>query len=106
TMLWRPCRLSERASLSPSTMATRELGWLSQLINHLRPLVTYSSPSRRMLVCILVASEEATSGSLMAKHERISPASKGFIQRSLDYSLANNCRNPMLLLSGALQLNT
>ena len=31
---------------------------------------------------MLVASDEATSGSVMAKHERISPASSGSSQRS------------------------
>ena len=51
--------------------------------HHLRPLITYSLPSRTMLDSMLVASEEATAGSVMAKHERISPASKGFNHRSL-----------------------
>src|SRR5258708_39096355 len=50
--------------------------------HHLLPLITYSSPSRTMLDWMLVASEEATSGSVMEKQERISPASSGFSQRS------------------------
>ena len=45
------------------------------------PLMTYSLPSRRMRVSILVASDEATSGSVIAKAERISPASNGSSQR-------------------------
>ena len=39
-------------------------------------------PSRRMLVLRLVASEEATLYSVMAKAERISPCSSGSSQRS------------------------
>jgi hypothetical protein len=35
--------------------------------------MTYSSPWRSMRVQMLVASDEATSGSVMAKAERISP---------------------------------
>src|SRR5579863_1789779 len=50
--------------------------------HHLRPLITYSSPLRAMLARMLVASEEATSGSVMQKQERISPASNGLSQRS------------------------
>src|SRR5713101_4006985 len=50
--------------------------------HHLRPLMTYSLPWRTMLASMLVASDEATAGSVIAKHERISPASKGFSQRS------------------------
>ncbi len=45
--------------------------------NHLRPLMTYSSPSRAMVHWMLVASEEATAGSVIRKPERISPASSG-----------------------------
>ena len=51
-------------------------------VHHLRPLMTYSSPSRLMLHWMLVASEDATSGSVIAKAERISPARSGFSQRS------------------------
>src|ERR1700694_5805611 len=51
--------------------------------HHLVPLITYSSPSRTMLDCMLVASDEATSGSVIEKQESISPASRGFSQRSL-----------------------
>ena len=35
-----------------------------------------------MLLSILVASEDATAGSVIEKHERISPSSSGFSQRS------------------------
>ena len=46
-------------------------------VHHLRPLITHSSPSRTAVATMLVASEEATSGSVMAKEERISPRSSG-----------------------------
>jgi len=45
--------------------------------HHFRPLMTYSWRSGVIVQAMLVASEEATSGSVMAKHERISPSSKG-----------------------------
>ncbi len=50
--------------------------------------MTYSSPSRRMSDSMLVASEEATAGSVMAKAERISPFSNRVSQRCLFASLA------------------
>jgi len=75
------------------------------VVNHLRPLITYSSPTRRMLVRMLVASAEATSGSVIAKQERISPCSSGLSQRSVCSSVANMCKSSMLPVSGALQLN-
>ncbi len=46
-------------------------------VHHLRPLITKWSPSRTMRASILVASDEATAGSVIAKPERISPASSG-----------------------------
>ena len=56
-------------------------------VHHLCPLITYSSPSRVMLDSILVASEDATFGSVMAKAERILPSSRGSSQRFLCSSL-------------------
>ena len=50
--------------------------------HHLRPLTTYSSPSRLIVERIFVASLDATSGSVIEKHERISPSSSGLSQRS------------------------
>jgi len=41
-----------------------------------------SPPSTIAVALILVASDEATSGSVMQKAERIAPSSKGFSQRS------------------------
>ena len=51
-------------------------------LNHLRPLMTYSSPSRRIEHWMLVASDEATAGSVIRNADRISPASSGRSQRA------------------------
>ena len=55
---------------------------------------------------MFVASEEATSGSVIAKHERISPASSGFSQRSFCSGVPYRASTSMLPVSGAEQLNT
>src|SRR5277367_1667599 len=52
------------------------------LDHHLWPLMTYSLPSRTILDSMLVASDDANFFSVMLKHDRISPASSGFSQRS------------------------
>src|SRR6185312_5919668 len=49
--------------------------------HHLRPLMTYSEPSRRISVWMLRASEEATPGSVIRNAERVSPFANGNIQR-------------------------
>jgi hypothetical protein len=46
-------------------------------VHHLWPLMTYASPSRTIDDSMLVASDEATLGSVMAKAERILPSSSG-----------------------------
>ena len=51
------------------------------VVYHFRPVTTYSFPSRTIELSILVASDEATSGSVMPKAERISPANSGMSQR-------------------------
>jgi hypothetical protein len=58
-------------------MSSRQCGCAAPVMNHLRPLITRSSPSRRTVVCRLVGSDEATSGSLIAKAERMRPSSSG-----------------------------
>src|SRR5690349_231065 len=74
--------------------------------HHLRPLITYSSPWRAMLARMLVASEEATSGSVMQKQERISPASNGLSHCSFCSSVPYRASTSILPVSGAEQLNT
>ncbi len=55
---------------------------------------------------MLVASELATSGSVIAKPERISPSSSGRSQRSCCSGVPNWARISMLPVSGAEQLKT
>ena len=83
----------------------RQWGCSAFEIHHLRPLSTYSSPSRSMRSAMLVASEEATSGSVIAKAERISPSSSGVSQRSFCAGVPNWCSTSMLPVSGAEQLH-
>ena len=93
-------------SVLPMTMKIRHLGWAALVMNHLRPLMTYSSPSRRIRVVMFVASDDDTSGSVMAKAERISPFNSGSSHCSRCAGVANMCNNSMLPVSGALQLKT
>src|SRR5687767_4670537 len=64
-------------SVLPMKMKTLQRGSIAPLDHHLRPLMTYSSPSRTIELWMLVASDEATAGSVIAKHERILPSSSG-----------------------------
>src|SRR5438045_2034421 len=75
--LWR----GAEGSVLPMKMEILQRGSPAPDDHHLRPLITYSPPSRTMLARMLVASDEATSGSVMQKQERISAASRGFSQR-------------------------
>ncbi len=75
--LWR----GAEGSVLPITIRILQCGCIAPLVHHLRPLITYSSPSRTMRVSMLVASDDATAGSVIAKAERISPASSGSSQR-------------------------
>src|SRR6516225_12323100 len=59
-----------------------------------------------MRVSMLVASDEATSGSVIAKAERISPASSGSSQRLRCSGVPYRTSTSMLPVSGAEQLNT
>ncbi len=54
---------------------------------------------------MLVASLEATAGSVMAKHERISPSSSGWSHCSCWAGVPNMVRISMLPVSGAEQLH-
>ena len=57
-----------------------------------------------MLVWMLVASDDATSGSVIANAERISPASSGSSHCSFCSGVPNRCSVSMLPVSGAWQL--
>jgi hypothetical protein len=54
-----------------------------------------------MDVWMLRASEDATSGSVIAKPDRISPSSSGFSHRCFCSSVPNNMSVSMLPVSGA-----
>ena len=58
-----------------------------------------------MRVAMLVASLLATSGSVIAKPERISPSSSGASHRSCCSGVPNRCSTSMLPVSGAAQLS-
>ena len=74
--------------------------------NHLWPSITHSSPSRTALVRSVVGSEPGTSGSVIEKNERISPATSGRSQRSFCSSVPNMNRISALPASGAWQPKT
>ena len=119
---WR-CRAAP-GSVLPMKTQILVRGSQAPLVHHLRP-VTSQSPvaaSRTMLDSMLVASELATAGSVMAKQDLISPASRGASQAACcsgvpyfistcggDVSLAGHpdtAPTSMLPVSGAEQLNT
>ncbi len=55
---------------------------------------------------MFVASDEATSGSVIAKAERISPLTSGASHEAFCSGVAKCASTSMLPVSGALQLNT
>ena len=73
-------------------------------MNHLWPLITHSSPSWTAIVRMPVGSEPATSGSVIAKHERTRPSSSGRRYFSFCSSLAWCSSVCMLPSSGAWAL--
>ncbi len=75
-------RSAEGFGVCARKMATLARGSPRPLVHHFLPLSTISSPSTMAVACMLVASEEATSGSVMQKTERISPFKSGLSQRS------------------------
>lgn len=85
-------------------MISLQSGSRTPEVYHLRPLRTYSSPSRRIVEVMLVASELATAGSVIAKAERILQFSKGFSHCCFCCSVPNMARISMLPVSGAEQL--
>ena len=86
-------------------MKISHCGFIAPVIHHLRPLRTYSSPSRTIEVSMLVASDDATSGSVIANAERMLPSSSGVSQRSCCSGLPNIASTSMLPVSGAEQLS-
>src|SRR6516162_576885 len=87
-------------------MSNRQWGCPTPELHHLRPLRMTWSPSILAVACMLVASDEATSGSVIQKAERISPARSGVSQRCFCASEPYFTSTSILPVSGALQLNT
>ncbi len=85
------------------TIESLHSGRRAPVDHHFVPVSTYSSPSRSMRVEMLVASLLATAGSVIEKHDRISPASSGSSHCALCSGVANIDSNSMLPVSGALQ---
>ena len=73
------------------------------LENHLCPSITHSSPSRIARVRRSVGSEPATSGSVIAKKERLSPATSGRRNCAFCSSVPNRWRISAFPASGAWQ---
>jgi len=76
-MDWRLWASGWSGAVLPMKIRISQRGSGAPEVHHLRPLITYSSPSRTMLASMLVASDEATPGSVIAKAERILPSSRG-----------------------------
>mmetsp|Transcript_56812 Transcript_56812/g.133784 ORF Transcript_56812/g.133784 Transcript_56812/m.133784 type:complete len:263 (+) Transcript_56812:292-1080(+) len=93
-------------SVLPIKMATLQRGSLAPDVHHLRPLRMRVSPSATMEDRMLVASEEATAGSVIAKHDRISPSSNGCSHCCFCLGEPKRRSTSMLPVSGAEQLNT
>src|SRR5260221_5862617 len=87
------------------TMKSLQRGSIAPDDHHLRPLITYSSPSRSILVAMLVASDEATSGSVMQNADLISPSSSGSNHRWTCSALPNSASTSMFPVSGAAQFS-
>ena len=87
------------------TMKILQWGLRAPLDHHLRPVITYSSPSASMRVEIFVASEDATSGSVMQNAERMRPSSSGSSQSRCWSCVPNIARISMFPVSGAAQFS-
>jgi hypothetical protein len=75
-------------------------------VHHLWPLMTYSPPSRTMLDSMLVASDDATAGSVIAKAERIFPSRRGDSHSRVWAAVPYRTSTSMFPVSGAEQLKT
>src|SRR5215471_14405798 len=87
----------------PITTSTLQRSDSEPELNHFLPLRTYSSPSRSMRRLMLVASEDAESGSVIENADRISPSSSGANQSRFTVSEPYRLRISMFPVSGAAQ---
>mmetsp|Transcript_3374 Transcript_3374/g.8248 ORF Transcript_3374/g.8248 Transcript_3374/m.8248 type:complete len:258 (-) Transcript_3374:279-1052(-) len=91
-------------SVLPIRIMTLQCKLPAPVHHHLRPLTTKSSPSSRMSIEMFVASELATSGSVMAKQDRMDPSSKGASHFSFCSSVPNLAMVSIFPVSGDAQL--
>ena len=105
TIVCRACR-SASGSVSPMNTKILQSGWPTPVDHHLLPLMTTSSPSTTAVAAMLVASEDATSGSVIVNALRISACSSGSSQVARCSSVPYFSSTSMLPVSGALQLKT
>ena len=80
---------------------TLQSGCPTPVDHHLRPLITTSSPSTTAVASMLVASEEATPGSVIVNAERIWPSSSGSSHSAFCASVPYLSSTSMLPVSGA-----
>ncbi len=85
---------------------TRQSGCPTPVDHHLRPLITTSSPSTTAVASMLVASEEATPGSVIVNAERICPSRRGSSHSAFCASVPYLSSTSMFPVSGAWQLKT
>src|SRR5207249_231559 len=93
-------------SVLPMKMRILQRGSPIPEVHHLWPLMTYWSPSRTILDSMLVASDDATLGSVIAKADRILPSSRGSSHCFFCSGVPYRSSTSMLPVSGAEQLNT
>mmetsp|Transcript_12763 Transcript_12763/g.37201 ORF Transcript_12763/g.37201 Transcript_12763/m.37201 type:complete len:293 (-) Transcript_12763:309-1187(-) len=91
-------------SVLPIKIMTLQCKLPAPVHHHFRPFTTKSSPSSRISILIFVASELATSGSVIAKHDRIDPSSNGESHFSFCCSLPNLAMVSIFPVSGDAQL--
>lgn len=87
-------------------ISSRQSGCPIPVLHHLRPLTTTSSPSRTAVACMVVASDDATSGSVIQNADRIRPSSNGSSHSVRCSAVPYLTSTSMFPVSGALQLNT
>mmetsp|Transcript_25164 Transcript_25164/g.100161 ORF Transcript_25164/g.100161 Transcript_25164/m.100161 type:complete len:358 (+) Transcript_25164:526-1599(+) len=111
TIEWRSCGAASSRTVAPTArpmkMATAQRGSSAPEVHHLRPETTRCpSPSSRTVASRFVGSDDATPGSVIAKHERISPASSGASHVARCAGVPNCASTSMFPVSGAEQFIT
>eukprot|EP00958_Prasinococcus_capsulatus_P021355 scaffold2889_cov407-Prasinococcus_capsulatus_cf.AAC.7 len=89
-------------------MANRQRGSIAPLVHHFLPVRTRHWSSERISISLsmLVASDEATSGSVIAKQDRADPSNSGMRYSFCCSGVPYLARTSMFPVSGALQLKT